>query len=110
MEEKKTVWSLQNDKRTEAERNVFKPTGKQPKNKTLQYIIWVFVAILAASFALTFAQENAKDVCIVSDFCFNSKENIALYTAYIFINIIIVLLAIVVAYIIGKKLGDRFKL
>ncbi len=29
----KPIWSLQNDKRTEVERNVFKPTRLKPKNK-----------------------------------------------------------------------------
>lgn len=28
-EAKKVIWSLQNNKRTEAERNVFAPTGKK---------------------------------------------------------------------------------
>ena len=28
-EAKKVIWSLQHNKRTEAERNVFKPTGKK---------------------------------------------------------------------------------
>ena len=38
-EAKKVIWSLQNNKRTEAERNVFAPTGKKPMNKNLVYIL-----------------------------------------------------------------------
>ena len=110
MSEKKTVWSLQNNKRSEAERNVFKPTGKAPKNKTLTYIIWVIVVLFAASFSLTFLQEDAIDVCLTSTFCFNSKDSLGLFALYIFMNIVILVLAIFGAYIIGKKIGDKFKL
>lgn len=110
MEEKKTIWSLQNDKRTEAERNVFKPTGEQPKSKTKAYVFWAIIAILGASFSLTFLQEKSIEVCMTSEFCFNSKDNVLLYTLYIFLNILIVVIAIFVAYIIGKKIGKRFQL
>jgi len=106
---KKTIWSLQSDKRSEEERHVFKPTGKQPKNKTLAYIIWALVVVLISSFALTFLQEASKEICFTSSFCFNSKEDVFLYTFYIFLNIIIVVLAIFGAYIIGKKLGNILK-
>ena len=34
-EAKKIIWSLQNNKRSEAERNVFQPTGKKPMNKNV---------------------------------------------------------------------------
>ena len=37
-EAKKVIWSLQNNKRTEAERNVFEPTGKKPMNKNVIYV------------------------------------------------------------------------
>lgn len=110
MEEKKTVWSLQNDKRTEAERNVFKPTGKQPKNKTKMYLFWAIIIVFAASFSLTFLQEKAIEVCLTSEFCFDSKENILLYALYIFVNILVIVLAIFGAYIVGKKIGKRFQL
>lgn len=110
MEEKKTIWSLQNDKRTEAERNVFQPTGKQPKSKTKAYVFWAIIVIFAASFSLTFLQEEAIEVCLTSTFCFDSKANLFLYALYIFVNIMIVVLAIFGAYIIGKKIGKRFQL
>ena len=38
MSEKQT-WSLQNNKRTEEERNVFNPKEKKPKSKTVIYLI-----------------------------------------------------------------------
>ncbi|WP_412984189.1 hypothetical protein [Pontimicrobium sp. IMCC45349] len=110
MEDKKTVWSLQKNKRTQEERDVFKPTGKAPKNKTLSYVIWAIVMLFAASFSLTFLQEDAIDVCITSTFCFNSKDSIGLFALYIFINIVVIVFAILGAYIIGKKIGDKFKL
>lgn len=110
MEEKKTVWSLQNNKRTQEERDVFKPTRKAPKSKTLSYVIWAIVMLFAASFSLTFLQEDAIDVCITSNFCFNSKDSIGLFALYIFINIVVIVFAVLGAYIIGKKIGDKFKL
>ena len=109
MNDKKNVWTLQNDKRSEDERNVFKPTGKQPKSKTRGYVIWALVLILISSFALTFLQEESKEICFISSFCFKSNEDVLLYTFYIFLNIIIVVLAILVAYIIGRYLGNLIK-
>ena len=109
MSDKKQVWSLQNNVRTEEERNVFKPTGKKPKNKTLSYILVSLLVVFVSSFALTFLQTKSTEICFTSSFCFNSKENILLYTIYIFLNIIIVVLAILVAYLIGRKLGNLIK-
>ena len=106
---KKTTWSLQNDKRSETERNAFKPTGKQPKNKTLKYLLWVVVIIALVSFTLTFLQDTDKEVCLTPDFCFSSA-NVLLYTVYIFVNIMIVILAIYGAYVVGKAIGNKFKL
>jgi hypothetical protein len=109
MSGKKTIWSLQSDKRSEEERNVFKPTGKHPKNKTLAYIIWALVVVLISSFALTFLQEASKEICFTSGFCFDSKKNVLLFAFYIFLNIITVVLAILVAYIIGRNLANLIK-
>ena len=109
MSDKKTTWSLQKNKRTEEERNVFKPTGQKPKNKINSYIFWALLIVLISSFALTFLQVEAKEICFVSNFCFNSKDDILFYTFYVFLNIIIVLLAILVAYLIGRKLGNSIK-
>lgn len=109
-EEKKVVWSLQNNKRTEAERNIFKPTGiKKKQVKASQYIIISLLIILVSSFSMTFIAEKSSKICFIPSFCFQSKENIFLHTLYIFINILIVLLTIIVAYIIGKKIGDKIK-
>ncbi|WP_055442824.1 hypothetical protein [Lacinutrix himadriensis] len=109
-EDKKVVWSLQNNKRTEAERNVFKPTGIKKKQLSgKQYLVISVFVILISSFSLTFMVEESSEVCFISSFCFQSKENIFLYTLYIFFNIIIVLLTIIVAYIIGKKIGNKIK-
>jgi len=109
MNDNKTVWSLQSDKRSEEERNVFKPTGKQSKNKTIIYIFWALAVFLISSFALTFLQEKSKEICFTSGFCFNSKKDVLLYTIYIFLNIIVLVLAILVAYIIGRNLGNLIK-
>ncbi|MFD2543656.1 hypothetical protein ACFSSB_15085 [Lacinutrix gracilariae] len=109
-EEKKVVWSLQNNKRTEAERNVFKPTGVKKKQLTTwQYIVISLLVVLISSFSLTFLAEESSKICFIPNFCFQSKENIVLHTLYIFGNILIVLLAIIVAYAIGKKIGDKIK-
>ena len=109
MSNKKATWSLQNDVRSEEEQNVFTPTGKRPENKILSYIIWSFVVVLISSFTLTFLQEEAKEICFTPNLCFNSKDNVLTYTFYVFLNIIIVVLAIIGAYIIGKKLGNLLK-
>ncbi|WP_452226091.1 hypothetical protein [Lacinutrix cladophorae] len=109
-EEKKVVWSLQNNKRTETERNVFKPTGVKKKQLSkVQYLVISIFVILISSFSLTFLTEKSSEICFIPSFCFQSKENIFLYTLYIFLNIIIILLGIIVAYIIGKKLGEKIK-
>jgi len=109
-EDKKAVWSLQNNKRTEEERNIFKPTGVQKKKITpLQYVVISLLVILISSFSMTFMTEKASEICLIPSFCFNTKQDVILYTLYIFANIIIVLGAIIIAYIIGKKLGNKIK-
>lgn len=107
MSEKKS-WSLQNNKRTEAERNVFKPTGKSPKNNTTVYLISLAGVFLLVSFLMTYFSEKTLKACI-GEFCFNSKENLIFYSVYVFFNIVIVVLAIFGAYLIGKKLGNLIK-
>ncbi|MBT8260233.1 MAG: hypothetical protein HKO92_01210 [Flavobacteriaceae bacterium] len=109
MSDKKPVWSLQNSIRTEEERNVFKPTGKKPKDKLVSYIFSTILVVLVSSFALTFLQTKQAEICFTSNFCFNSKDDILLYTIYVFLNIIIVVLAILAAYLIGRKLGNIIK-
>jgi len=108
MNEKKT-WSLQNDKRTEEERNIFKPIGKKSKNKIPLYLLSLSGAFLVASFLMTYFSETVLEVCFTKTFCFNSKDDIAIYTLYVFSNIVIVILAIFGAYLIGRKLANLIK-
>ncbi|PNQ73784.1 hypothetical protein C1T31_05470 [Hanstruepera neustonica] len=107
--QKKTIWSLQDNKRTEEERNIFKPTGKKPKNKTLQYILVAILVLFVMSFMLIQIYEEPLETCVTARFCINSKEDVLLYTGYVFVNIIIILVAIAVAYKIGKRLGNKIK-
>ena len=110
-EAKKVIWSLQHNKRTEAERNVFEPTGKKPMNKTLVYVLSALGITFLLSFALSlFSKETTHFCFLIDSCCFNSTENPIAYTFYIFMNLWILILGIGIAYLIGKKLGDRFKI
>ena len=110
-EAKKVIWSLQNNKRTEAERNVFAPTGKKPMNKNLVYVLSAIGITFLMSFALSlFSKETTQFCFLIESYCFNSTENPFAYTFYIFMNLWILILGIGIAYLIGKKLGDRFKI
>lgn len=104
----KKMWSLQKDKRTETERNIFKPTGKLPKNNTFLYLIALAVVFLLVSFLMTYFSAKKLQACI-EDFCFNSEDDLVYYTIFVFFNIAIVVLAIFGAYLIGKKLGNLIK-
>ncbi|AWM12896.1 hypothetical protein NHF50_03110 [Flavobacterium sp. NRK F10] len=106
-EAKKVIWSLQNNVRSEEERNVFKPTGKKPKSNTLKYVLVVLTGLLAISFVMAQFQKTAVDVCIVSDFCINSEQDALLYVLYVFINVVLVVFGIYFAYRIGKYLAGR---
>ena len=108
MSEQKT-WSLQNDKRTEEERNVFKPTGKTPKNNMKLYLLSLVGVFLLVSFLMTYFSDKTMEACLTDTYCFNSKDNVLVYTLYVFFNIVIVVLAIFGAYIFGKKLSDLIK-
>lgn len=107
MSEKKT-WSLQNDKRSEAERNIFKPTGKSPKKKFKLYLLALAGVFLLVSFLMTYFSEKTLNECIGS-WCFNSKDNLIIYSLYVFSTIVIVVLAIFAAYLFGRKLADQIK-
>lgn len=109
MSNEKTGWSLQNDVRTEEERNVFKPTGKKPKKKHTLYLIAVIVAFLVVSFIMTYFSETTLEACITDTFCINSKDNLILYSFYVFITIVTVVLAITFAYLFGKRFADLIK-
>ena len=109
MSEKKS-WSLQNNKRTEAERNVFKPTGKSSKKKTTRYLISLVGVLLLVSFLMTYFSENVLEACFTKSFCFNSKDNLIIYALYVFSNILIVIVASFGAYLIGRKLASKIKI
>ena len=110
-EAKKVIWSLQNNKRTEAQRNVFTPTGKKPMNKNFVYILSAIGITFLMSFTLSqFSKETTQFCFLIESYCFNSTENPLAYTFYIFMNLWILILGIGIAYLIGKKLGDRFKI
>ena len=108
MSEKKT-WSLQNDKRTEEERNVFKPTGKTSKNNTPIYLLSLAGVFLLVSFLMTYFSDKKMEACLTDTYCLNSKDNVLVYTFYVFFNIVIVMLAIFGAYIFGKRFADLIK-
>lgn len=110
-EAKKVVWSLQNNKRSEEERNVFKPTGKKPMNKNVIYIFTSICILLLLSFLLTQFKTEEKEFCFLLDsLCFYSSEDKLLYVLYIFLNLLIVIIGIFAAYMIGKKLGNKYKI
>lgn len=110
-EAKKVIWSLQNNKRTEEERNVFKPTGKKPMNKNLVYLLSAIGIAVVMSFVLTqFSRKNTTFCFLVNSYCFESKEENLLYSVYIFLNIWILLMAFFGAYYIGKKLGNKYRI
>jgi hypothetical protein len=111
-EAKKVIWSLQNNKRSEAERNVFQSTGKKTMNKkNLVYSFFVIGITLLISFVLSQFGSPSTDFCfLLETYCYNSIEHPIAYTFYIFINLWILILGIGIAYLIGKKLGNRFKL
>ena len=107
--QKKTTWSLQDNKRTEAERNAFKPTGKTPKNKTLKYVLSVIVVLLLLSYSLVQMYDEPLETCITYDFCINSIDNPILYSLFVFCNMAIIILAFIGAYVVGKKLRNVIK-
>lgn len=107
-EAKKVIWSLQNNKRTEEERNVFKPTGKKPKKNGLKYIAIVLVGLLSVSFLMTQFQKNVVNVCLTSNFCIDSELDKIYYLIYVFITNTILVFGIYFAYRIGKWLANKW--
>jgi hypothetical protein len=108
-EAKKVIWSLQNNKRSEEERNVFKPTGKKTIRKEFIYFTIAFFSLLLLSFLLTQFSTQNEEICITDDFCFFSKDNILYYTLYVFGNLLIIIIGLFIAYKIGKKIGDKLQ-
>ncbi len=110
-EAKKIVWSLQNNKRSAEERNVFKPTGKKPMNKNSVYILGAIVVLLLLSFLLTQFNAEEKQFCFLIDsLCYSSTQDKGLFVLYTFLNFLIVIIGFFAAYLIGKKLGNRYKI
>jgi len=110
-EAKKIIWSLQNNKRTTSERPNFEKTGKKPINRNIVYLFWSILILFLISFVLTFFSNKNIHFCLLPNyFCFNSNENILAYTLYIFINICVVIFAITLAYVLGKKIAKKFNL
>ncbi len=105
----KKTWSLQDNKRTDTERDLFKATGKPKKNNNVLYALTVIGALLAISFLLPQLYEDTVTICITDTFCLNSKVDVFLYPLYVFFTIVILILAVYGAYYIGKQLGERFK-
>ena len=99
---KKTIWSLQDNKRTEFERRAFKPTGKKPKNKTLPYVLVSLVVLFGFSFLLIKINEDPLETCLWDSFCINSKDSLLLYTVYVFLTICLIIGSIAGAYALGK--------
>lgn len=110
-EAKKVVWSLQNNKRTVEERNVFKPTGKKPMNKNIVYVIASLVVLLLLSFLLTQFNAEDKEFCfLINSYCYSSLNDRSLYVLYTFLNLLVIIIGVFAAYLVGKKLGNRIKL
>jgi hypothetical protein len=110
-EAKKVVWSLQNNKRSEDERNVFKATGKKPMNKNVIYIFTSIGVLLLLSFLLTQFNSEEKEFCFLIDsLCYSSSQDKWLFVLYTFLNLLIIIIGFFAAYLIGKKLGNRFKI
>lgn len=109
-EAKKVIWSLQENKRSEEERNVFKPTGKKTRNKNIIYFISALVTTFLISFTLTLFSKSVVTFCfVIENFCFDSSESYSLYVLYVFMNFWILILGIGFAYWIGIRIGNKFK-
>ena len=87
----------------------FNPKEKKPKSKTVIYLISLSGVFLLVSFLMTYFSESVMEACFTKTFCLNSKDNIVIYTLYVFLNIVIVISAIFGAYIIGRKLANFIK-
>ncbi|MGJ5643436.1 hypothetical protein [Formosa sp. S-31] len=107
--QQKQSWSLQDNKRSKDQRDRFKPTGKQPRNYTGYYILSAIFVMLLISVILTLSSKQTLEACLFTGFCFTSKDNVVLYTLYVFATLFIIVFAIISAYLIGKKIGERYK-
>ena len=104
---KKVIWSLQNNVRSEEERNVFKPTGKKIRSNNWKYILIVLVGLLSISYLMTQFQKKIVAVCLLQDFCFDSENDKLIYTIYVFVTNVVLVFGVYFAYRIGKWLSNR---
>ncbi|MDW5287708.1 hypothetical protein [Formosa sp. PL04] len=108
--QQKPSWSLQDNKRSQEEREAFKPTGKSPKKlNTTMYVISVILITFLASLSLTVSSGKKLEACFFSDFCFNSKDDVFLYSLYVFTTIAIIAFTVFIAYKFGKRFGNAIK-
>lgn len=108
--QQKSSWSLQDNKRSQEERDVFKPTGKSPKKlNTTIYVVLVILITFLASLSLTVSSGKKLEVCLFSDLCFNSRDDVFLYSFYVFTTIAVIVIAVFVAYKFGKRFGSALK-
>lgn len=108
---KTVIWSLQNNKRSEATRNAFQPNGKNPKNKKRGSLFSVLGITFLMSFLLTLFSKEALNFCFFSDvYCFNSITNPLVFVVFVFLNLWVLLVGVGVAYWFGKKIANRFKI
>ncbi|MFB9054365.1 hypothetical protein ACFFVB_14855 [Formosa undariae] len=107
--QQKPSWSLQDNKRSEDQRKAFKPTGKTPKKSTAKYIVSVILVTFLASLSLTVGSQKKLEACLFSDFCFNSKDDVLVYSLYVFSTITIIVITIFIAYKFGKRFGEQVK-
>ena len=104
---KKVIWSLQNNVRSEEERNVFKPTGKKIKSNNWKYILIVLVGLLSISYLMTQFQKEVLSICFNQTFCIDSQQDKLLYVGYVFITNVVLVFGIYFAYRIGKWLAYK---
>ncbi len=108
-EAKKVLWSLQNNKRNDEQRDAFKPTGKKPKKNGLKYVTVVLFALFVVSFLLVQFQKEVVTVCITNEFCIDSEYDKWLYILYVFVTNIILVFGIYFAYKLGINLAKIIK-
>ncbi|WP_066221040.1 hypothetical protein [Formosa haliotis] len=107
--QQKPSWSLQDNKRSEEERKAFTPTGETPKKNTGWYIVSVIAVILLISFVLTVSSKKTLEACVTAEFCFNSKDDVLIYSLYVFSTITIIVFAVFFAYKFGQRFGNMLK-
>ncbi|OIQ30805.1 MAG: hypothetical protein BM564_00925 [Bacteroidetes bacterium MedPE-SWsnd-G2] len=109
-DDKKTIWSLQHNKRKPEERDQFKPTGKTKGSNSVTYGLVAFAIIFVVSLLLVWMSPKTLTTCFTDTYCISSNTHFFGYALYVAFTIVLIILAIMGAYIVGKKLGERFKI